>query len=231
VTATPLFKRGVMAAEYLSPNLLDLKAPFKGTYYVDPIDPTWPREKVESYLSGNCTAANELTAIHEAYPGHHTQAWYGKLKLNRLRTTLWNAPMVEGWAVYGQDVMVKLGWGGPRNDWYRFLTLQGHLIVAANLILDVQLHTGKMSDEQALKFLLDDCFYEKAGGEKKLVRAKLDSTQLSQYFLGFDEIVALEQEYRKKVGPAFSQKAFNEGLVDHGSAAVKYLRRYLLGAP
>ena len=61
--------------------------------------------------------------------------------------------------------------------------------------------------------------------EKKLVRAKLDSTQLRQYFLGLDEIETLERDYRKKVGAAFNQRTFNEALIGHGSVAVKFLRR------
>src|SRR5512138_2719355 len=101
VMPTPLFKRGVTAAEYLAPNLLDDKAAFKGTYFVDPPDPkTMSKEKLESYLRASNTAQNELTAIHEAYPGHHVQTWYSKQTPNKLRITLWNAAMVEGWAVY-----------------------------------------------------------------------------------------------------------------------------------
>jgi uncharacterized protein (DUF885 family) len=229
VTATPLFKRGVTAAEYLAPNMLDQNAPYRGTYYVDPVDPTWPKEKVESYLRANNTAANELTAIHEAYPGHHTQGWYAKQHLNPLRTVLWNAPMVEGWAVYGEQQMVNLGWGGTKNERYRFLTLTGHLIVAANLVLDVKLQSGQMTDAEALRFMIEDGYQERALAEKKLIRAKFDSTQLAQYFLGWNAIRELEREHRAKVGRAFSQRTFNEGLVGHGSVGVKYLRRFLLG--
>jgi hypothetical protein len=61
--------------------------------------------------------------------------------------------------------------------------------------------------------------------EKKLLRAKLDSTQLAQYFLGLDEIRAFEKDYRTKVGAGFKQRAFNEAVIDHGSIAVKLLRK------
>ena len=63
--------------------------------------------------------------------------------------------------------------------------------------------------------------------EKKLVRAKLDSTQLPQYFLGLDEIRGLEKNYREKVGAGFSQRKFNEAVIGHGSIAVRFLARYL----
>ena len=227
VEPMPGFKRGSTAAEYLPPGVLDRNPRWHATYYVDPIDPTWPPERVESYLRGQNDYEVQLVAAHEAYPGHHTQYFYSKRNLNPLRAVLWNAPMVEGWAVYGEGLMVALGWGGARNDRFRFYDLRGRMIVATNAILDVKLQSGEMTDDEAVRFMVDEGFQEKAMAEKKLLRAKLDSTQLAQYFLGLDEIDALERDYRKR-GP-FDQRKFNEALIGQGSIAVKFLRRYLLG--
>jgi uncharacterized protein (DUF885 family) len=229
VEAMPAFKRGSQAAEYLAPGVLDRsKERWHATYYVDPIDPTWPADKVESYLRGQNTYEVQLVAAHEAYPGHHTQYFYSKRNLNPLRAVLWNAPMVEGWAVYGEGQMVERGWGGPQNDRFRFYDLRGQMIVATNILLDIKLQSGKMTDAEAVRFMVEEGFQEQAMAEKKLKRAKLDSTQLAQYFLGFDEIKTLEADYKKQVGARFSQRAFNEELIGHGSIAVKFLRRHII---
>jgi uncharacterized protein (DUF885 family) len=227
VEPMPAFKRGSSAAEYLAPGVLDRKPVWHATYYVDPIDPTWPPEKVESYLRGQNDYEVQLVASHEAYPGHHTQYWYSKRNLNPLRAVLWNAPMVEGWAVYGEGLMVKLGWGKNLNERFKFYDARGRMIVATNVLMDIKLQSGQMTDAEAVRFMTEEGFQEKAMAEKKLVRAKLDSTQLAQYFLGLDEITALEADYRKQ-HPDFKQRAFNEALVGQGSVAVKFLRRYLL---
>ena len=47
-----------------------------------------------------------------------------------------------------------------------------------------------MTEDEAVRFMVEEGFQEQAQAEKKLLRAKLDTTQLAQYFLGFDEIVA-----------------------------------------
>jgi uncharacterized protein (DUF885 family) len=137
--------------------------------------------------------------------------------------------MAEGWAVYGEGLMVALGWGGERNDRFRVFQLVGRLVSTANAILDIELQSGRMTDEEAVRFMVEDGFQPRAQAEKKLVRAKLDSTQLCQYFLGLDEIQTLERDYKTKVGPAFKQRTFNEALIGHGSLAVKFLRDYVLG--
>ena len=151
--------------------------------------------------------------------------------------------MVEGWAVYGTSLMVRDGWGGAKNHRYRFFDLRGRLVCAANLILDVKLQRGQMSDEEAVRFMVEDGFQERAMAEKKLLRAKLDSTQLCQYFLGLDEIEELARDYeaRARVPKEHLTQAgyeqmvagvsasFNRKLIGHGSIAVSYLRRYVLG--
>jgi uncharacterized protein (DUF885 family) len=226
VEPMPLFKRGSSAAEYLAPGVLERRPSFKATYFVDPIDPAWPADKVESYLRGQNDYEVQLIAMHEAYPGHHTQFFYSRQNLDPVRAVLWNAAMVEGWAVYAEGQMVQNGWGGADNDRYRFYDLRGQMISCANTILDVKLQSGLMTDEEAVRFMVEDGFQERAMAEKKLLRAKLDSTQLAQYFLGLDEIRTFEKEYREKHGAKVTQRAFNEAVIGHGSIAVKLLRRW-----
>ncbi len=231
VEPMPAYKRGSSGAEYLAPGVLERRPVFHATYYVDPIDPTWPKDRVESYLRGQNDYEVELTAAHEAYPGHHTQYAESRRSLDPLRAVLWNGPMVEGWAVYGTSRMVAHGWGGEKNLRYRFFELRGRMICASNLILDVKLQRGQMTDEQAVRFMVEEGFQERATAEKKLLRAKLDSTQLCQYFLGLDEIEALRADVEKRAHRSFVEHDFHEKLIGHGSIAVSYLRRYLLGKP
>ncbi|HZJ63215.1 MAG TPA: DUF885 domain-containing protein [Kofleriaceae bacterium] len=229
VEPMPAFKRGSQAAEYLAPGVLVRNPAWHATYYVDPIDASWPADRVESYLRGQNDYTVQLVAAHEAYPGHHTQYFYSKRNLNPLRAVLWSGPMAEGWAVYGEGLMVDLGWGGARNDRFRVFKLVEHLVSTANTIIDIELQSGRMTDEEAVRFLVEQGFQPRAQAEKKLVRAKLDSTQLCQYFLGFDEILTLERDYKQKVGAKFKQRTFNEALIGHGSLAVKFLRDYVVG--
>jgi hypothetical protein len=224
VLPEPEYKRGGVGAEYLSPGMLDRTMKWHGTFFVDPVDPSWPPEKVESYLRANDWYTIALTSAHEAYPGHHTQAWYARQRPNPLRSTLWSGAFAEGWAVYGTTLVVTQGFGGKENARYALRDLWGAMIVAANAVLDIKLQRGEMTDEQALRFMEEDGFQEKALAEKKLLRAKLDSTQLCQYFLGLDEIQTLERDVKAR--GKFAQRAFNEELIGHGTVPVKIVRTF-----
>ena len=137
-----------------------------------------------------------LTSAHEAYPGHHTQAWWALKDLNPLRATLWNGAFAEGWAVYGEQLLVRVGLGGERE---RPVPLQARsgMIVAANAMLDVKLQTGELTDEQALKYLVEDCFQEQALAEKKL-RGPSSTPPSSSSTTWVSEIEALERDVKAR---------------------------------
>jgi uncharacterized protein (DUF885 family) len=204
--------------------MLDTAINWHGTFYVDPVDPTWPPEKVESYLRANDWYQITLISAHEAYPGHHTQAWYARQHPNALRSTLWSGAFAEGWAVYGERLLIKEGLGGKENARYALREAWTGMIVAANAILDIKLQRGEMSDEEALRFMEEEGFQEKALAEQKLHRAKLDSTQLCQYFLGLSEVEALEKDVKAR--GKFDQRAFDHELIGHGTVPVKILRTF-----
>ncbi len=226
VEAMPPFKRGVSEAEYLAPGILEEKPQWKATYYVDPVDPNWAPIRVESYLRANNDYQVQLTGMHEAYPGHHTQFYYSKRHLDPLRAVLWNPPFTEGWAAYSTSLMTKLGYGGDKNLRYRFFDLKANIRTAMNTLIDTKLHSGWMTEKDAVRFMVEEGFQEQTVAEKKLLRAQLETTQLSQYFLGLEEIQQLEKDVRRAKGTSFSQREFNETLIGHGSMPVRYLRTF-----
>jgi len=52
--------------------------------------------------------------------------------------------------------------------------------------------------------------------------------QLSSYFTGYTEIVALREEVKKREGNKFNLKNFNEQFLSYGSAPVRYIRQLML---
>ena len=78
----------------------------RGYYDVMPIPPDWTEEQAASFLREyNKWAIYELT-IHEGVPGHLLQLAHSNQYKSKLRAVLQSGPMVEGWACYGQDVMI-----------------------------------------------------------------------------------------------------------------------------
>ncbi len=92
-----------------------------------------------------------------------------------------------------------------------------------NTILDYNVHVNKLSKEDALNFLMNEAFQQKAEAEGKWKRVSVTQVQLTSYFTGYTEIMELRELLKKKLGVSFNLKAFHEKFLSYGSAPVKYI--------
>jgi len=221
----PEFSRGVAIAGLDAPGPLDKNQ--KSFYRVSPIPDDWTKEEVESYLREYNNYMLRDLSIHEAMPGHYVQGFYANQYPSLVSSIFGNGPFVEGWAVYSERMMVNAGYMDfdPR---FELQQLKMYLRVVINAILDAKIHAGNMAKEEAIKLMTEGGFQEMSEAEGKWVRALLTSTQLSTYFVGIQELLDLEKDYKEKMGEGFSQKEFNQKLLSHGAPPVRFLREIIL---
>ncbi len=177
VIPTPPFMRGSYSvAGFHSAPPLDPNA--EAQYWITPIDPKTPEDRAESKLREYNNWVLKWLTIHEALPGHYVQAEHAneiQPVTRRLARGLYgNGAYGEGWAEYIAQVMMQQGFADsdPR---YRISYLKVWLRGVGNAILDVRMQTMKMTDDQAMSFMMNDAFQTRAEAEGKLQRAKLSS--------------------------------------------------------
>jgi uncharacterized protein (DUF885 family) len=221
----PEFSRGVAIAGLDAPGPLDKNQ--KSFYRVSPIPDDWTKEQVESYLREYNNYMLRDLSIHEAMPGHYVQLFYANQFPSLVRAIFGNGPFIEGWAVYSERMMVNAGYMNfdPR---YELQQLKMYLRAVINSILDAKIQAGDMTKEEAIKLMTEGGFQEISEAEGKWVRALLTSTQLSTYFVGIQEVLDLEKDYKEKMGDEFSQKEFNQKILSYGSPPVRFLREIIL---
>ncbi|MCS7027071.1 MAG: DUF885 domain-containing protein [Bryobacteraceae bacterium] len=225
VIETPEFMRGVYAVGGFAPAPA-LEPQLGAFYWLTPIPKNWPAERVESKLREYNDYGLKLLTIHEAMPGHYVQFEYANQvqpKSRRaLRSIFGNGPYIEGWAVYATEMMLDEGYldGSPE---LRLTFLKQQLRVIANAILDISLHTRQMQDEQAMQLMTKEAFQEQEEASAKLRRAKLSSTQLCTYFVGYREWSALRRSMQAKRGPQFRLAEFHESALRQGAVPMRIL--------
>jgi uncharacterized protein (DUF885 family) len=221
----PEFSRGVAIGGLDASGPLDKNQ--KSFYRISPIPEDWTKEEVESYLREYNNYMLRDLSIHEAMPGHYVQGFYANQYPSLVSSIFGNGPFIEGWAVYSERMMVNAGYMNfdPR---FELQQLKMYLRAVINAILDAKIHAGDMTKEEAIKLMTEGGFQEISEAEGKWVRALLTSTQLSTYFVGIQEILDLEKDYKEKMGDNFSQKEFNQKLLSHGAPPVRFLRETIL---
>jgi uncharacterized protein (DUF885 family) len=232
VIETPEFMRGLYAVGGFSPAPA-LEPQLGAFYWLTPIPPDWPQERVESKLREYNFYGLKLLTLHEAMPGHYVQFEYSNNVEPRwrriFRAVFGNGPYIEGWAVYATEMMLDQGYL-DNDPALRLTFLKQQLRVFANSILDVRLHTMGMSDEQALALMMNDGFQEREEAEAKLQRAKLSSAQLPTYFVGWRDWHRLRQTYFANARTP-SLKEFHEAGLRPGAVPLPVLSRLLTGKP
>jgi uncharacterized protein (DUF885 family) len=222
VVATPEYLRNVIPfAAYFPAPKFDSNP--KGIYIVTPSvgnDPNAMREHNFSSISN--------TSIHEAYPGHHLQLAVANRQpsLTRLLT---DAPeFVEGWGMYSELMMREQGFDDAPN--FRLAMSTDAIWRACRIILDVRMHRGELTVEEATDFLVTHTSFERANARAEVNRYTYTATYQLSYLLGRVLLLQLRADEQRRLGDRFDLRAFHDSLLANGSLPISFHRRLLRDA-
>lgn len=133
----------------------------------------------------------------------------------------------EGWAHYSEQMMLDEGYGSGDLK-LRLGQLQDALLRNARYIVGIQMHTGKMTFEQAVEFFVKEGFQTRPVAEKETKRGTSDPTYLV-YTLGKLQILKLREDYQKQKGGKFRLQEFHDAFMRQGYPPIQIVRRALLG--
>ena len=223
---TPPFMRALTTASMDTPGPYE-KVAKEAFFNVTLPEKTWTAKQSEEYLEGFNRGTIISTAVHEVYPGHYVQfLWNGRAP-TKVRKLLGCGSNAEGWAHYTEQMMLDEGYG--KGDLkLRLGQLQDALLRNARYIAGIQMHTGKMTVEQAVEFFVKEGYQVRPVAEKEAKRGTSDPTYLV-YTLGKLQILKLREDYKKKMGSQYSLQAFHDAFMAQGFPPVKIVRRALLG--
>jgi uncharacterized protein (DUF885 family) len=219
----PEYRRGVAVAYCDASGPLEKK---QETFYaISPTPSDWTKKRADSfYREYNKSMLAELT-VHEAMPGHFLQLMHNNKFPSQLRAVLGSGPFVEGWAVYTEWLMAKYGFGGPK---VRLMQQKMLLRLSVNAILDHDVHAGTIDEKGALAMMMNDAFQEEGEAVGKWKRARLTSAQLTTYYYGFTEMMALRRELEK--APGFKERTYHDKILSFGSPSMRHIRAIMMDA-
>jgi uncharacterized protein (DUF885 family) len=235
VEETPPFMRATTLASMDTPGPFETHAT-EAYFNVTLPDPSMKPDEVEGYMHSFNVGTVISTAVHEAYPGHYIQFLWLPKAPSRVRKLLGANTDIEGWAHYCEQMMLDEGYGQPgagaknerESKFLRLGQLQDALLRNARFIVGIQMHSGKMSFEEAQAFFQKEGYQSKETAVVETKRGTSDPTYL-YYTLGKLEIMKLREDMKKKQGAAFSLEEFHDNLLRQGFPPIKIVREALLG--
>jgi uncharacterized protein (DUF885 family) len=214
IRRTESFREHTASAEYL-PGLPDGSRP--GIFYIPIPDAT----------KFNITSGMESLFLHEAIPGHHFQ---GSLQMENdslpeFRKYIWITAYGEGYALYCESLGKQLG---LYTDPYQYMGALGdEMHRALRLVVDVSLHYGKMTREEAIQYLLDNEAIPEQMAIAEVERYMAIPGQALAYKTGSMKIMELRAKYEKALGDKFNIAEFHDELLKDGCLPLNVLERKL----
>lgn len=227
VEETPPFMRALTSASMDTPGPFETVAT-EAFFNVTLPEASWPKQSAEEYLEGFNRGTLVSTAAHEVYPGHYVQFLWVKQAPSKVRKLFGCSSNAEGWAHYSEQMMLDQGFGNG-DPKIRLGQLQDALLRNARYIVGIEMHTGKMTFDQAVDFFVKEGYQSRENAVRETKRGTSDPTYLV-YTLGKMEIMRLREDYKKKMGAAYSLEDFHNAFLKQGYPPVPLVRRALIGA-
>jgi uncharacterized protein (DUF885 family) len=226
VTETPEFQRLMLPYAAYVP-----AAPFEkkqeGIFWVTPVPEGATPNQAEAQLQGHSRFNIPIIALHEAYPGHHLQfSRAGRIQSIIRRQFADSNLLVEGWALYCEEMMYERGfYTDPR---VRLMLLKNQLWRASRVVIDVELHAGRMGIEEAVQFLIEHARLEEVNARAEVRRYCSNPTQPMTYIMGKRQIMDLKSSLQRMLGPRFDLRAFHNNLLSYGAVPPRLIKQDML---
>jgi uncharacterized protein (DUF885 family) len=198
-------------------------------YLVTPIEATMPVAQQEELLRGNNDSVIRLNhVVHHGGIGHHVQNWHAYRASSRIGqiaavdcasriAMLCGGTMAEGWACYATGLMGEAGFLTPLE---LYAEHQSRRRMSARAIVDVRLHQGRISLEEAVRFYEERAGMSQGAAHGEAVKNSMFPGGAMMYLIPTDRIRALRQEMAHRWGSAFSLRRFHDEFLSYGAIPV-----------
>jgi uncharacterized protein (DUF885 family) len=204
-----------------------------GVYDKDPTGfyfiPTYNPQSKNFYIRAAIEDPRPILG-HEGIPGHFLQLSIANHLSDEIRRQHEDGVFVEGWALYGEEMLMRTGLY-PNNSPAQGQILRLSRYRSARIGVDVNLHTGRWSFEQAVEYFMEAGGLDREAAEGEAAGAVSNPHQKISYIIGKWQIMNLLGRYKDRQGDNFRLGQFHDDLIKNGSLPVAIIEWILLDDP
>jgi hypothetical protein len=167
----------------------------------------------------------DLAVVHEGVPGRVQRALVLRGAPSRLRRALLEGWSGGDWGEYCERMMLDEGYGAedPR---YRVAGAARGLRHAGRALAALALHAGAMSPDEARRMLEERCRLAPGDAAAEVLEAAADPARMG-YTIGAQRLRELQDEARRRLGPRYRTRAFNDAVLRCGASPPGFVRERL----
>jgi uncharacterized protein (DUF885 family) len=207
------FREQAGAAQHYFPSTPDGSRP--GVYYAHLLDmKSMPKHELE------------VIAYHEGLPGHHMQIAIAQelTSVPTFRRQAGFGAYSEGWGLYSEWLAREMP-GTYQDPYSRFGRLGSEIWRAIRLVVDTGMHAKGWSEEQAVKYFLDNSATTEAQARSEIRRYLVIPGQATSYKIGMLKIQELRRKAESALGSKFDIRGFHDTILGGGALPLTILEK------
>ena len=207
------FREQAGAAQHYFPSTPDGSRP--GVYYAHLLDmKAMPKHELE------------VIAYHEGLPGHHMQIAIAQelTSVPTFRRQAGFGAYSEGWGLYAEWLAREMP-GTYQDPYSRFGRLGSEIWRAIRLVVDTGMHAKGWSEEQAVKYFLDNSATTEPQARSEIRRYLVIPGQATSYKIGMLKIQELRRKAESALGSKFDIRGFHDTVLGGGALPLTILEK------
>jgi len=186
----------------------------------------WPTDPTSSFLEEHNNFYMDFMTVQRVFPGSFVPAYFTRKDPSVIKRIAGNQALLVGWPVYVEGMFI-LGGYGEYDLRMRLHQLKLLLKTVIDFQMDMNIHQGTYVKEKVVDYMMRYGFMNQTEAEGHWNKIVLNPGEGSLSYIGYQEILELEKDYRKLKGEAFNQKEFLQRIVSYGSVPFPTLKAKL----
>lgn len=206
------------------PGAFEATGPY--TLYVKSIPSDWPPDQVAGFLEEHNNYYIDFMAVQRVYPGSFLPTYFTRKDPSTVKRLVANQALLRGWPMYVEEMLIEGGFGNFDLR-MRLSQLKLLLKTVIDFQMDMNVHEGTYAKEKVMDYMIRGGFMTQAEAERRWNQIVTNPGEASLAYVGYQELLELEKDYRTLKGSAFSQKEFLQKILSYGAIPLRTLKTKL----
>ncbi|MFC2158497.1 DUF885 family protein [Acidobacteriota bacterium] len=197
------------------------------SFQIAPFNDELTDEQVTQLLEEYNNDLLPFWVVQNIYPGTFVPTVATHQNPSLIKKLYANQPLIKGWALIFREKLVPAGFM-DYDIHVRLNQLKFQIRAAQDFILDINIHQSGMSKDDAIRYMTNLGFRTQAEAERNYNEIALNPGEAAYAYVGYQEILAMEKEYKNLKGDSYSLKEFMSELLRYGAIPIRNLRSKIL---
>jgi hypothetical protein len=225
IEAMTALNQGSMLSKLLAPGPYDPAGSY--TALIRPVPEEWTPEQIKGFFDEYNNFMIPMWTIEKIYPGSFFPAAFSRKGATLIRKMYPSQPLLRGWPLYTDEMYISAGLNSYDLR-QRLNQLKLKLRAVLDYQLDLGIHQGGLTKEQAMRVWTITGFMSQPEAERRWNMIVLNPVAAAYPYVGYQEILDMEKDYKQAKGATYNQKEFLQKLLAGGPLPLRTIKTRII---